>query len=78
MSTFSPITDADLAQARRDPAYRRKLLEQSLEVLLAGLKKARVASSSSRDGAKLIREGVTLAVRLAEMIQAPAGPARGC
>jgi hypothetical protein len=78
MSTFSPITDADLAHARRDPAFRQKLLTQSLDALLAGLKKARMASSSSRDGAKLIREGVTLAVRLAEMIQTPAGPSRAC
>jgi len=72
MSAFSPVTDADLALARRDPAFRHKLLTQSLQVLLAEIKKARAQSSSSRGGAELIREGVALAVRLAELIQTPA------
>ncbi len=76
MSAFSPVTDADLAHARQDPAFRQKLLEQSLEVLLNGIKKARAASANSREGAKLIREGVALAVKLAELIQAPARRAR--
>ena len=76
MSAFSPVTDAELAHARQDPAFRQKLLTQSLDVLLTGIKKARTASSSSRESAKLIREGVALAVRLAELIQTPAGQAR--
>jgi hypothetical protein len=77
MSRFSPVTDADLAQARQDSAFRQKLLTQSLEVLLAGLQRARAGAANSRETAKLIREGVALAVRLAEIIQTPAGPARG-
>ena len=69
MSTFSPVTDADLTQARSDPAFRQKLLEQNLEVLLAGIKKLRRAAPSAGAGARQLREGVELAVRLAEMIQ---------
>ena len=35
MAHFSAVSDEDLARARRDPAFRRKLLSESLEVLLA-------------------------------------------
>jgi hypothetical protein len=80
MSAFAPVTEAELAQARSDPAFRRKLLEQSLEVLLAGLKKLRNAApsrGSASASAKQMREAVELAVRLAEMIQGPAKRARG-
>jgi hypothetical protein len=76
MSTFSPVTDADLAHARSDPAFRQKLLTQNLDLLLGGLKRARGKSKTSSEDATLIREGVALAVKLAELIQAPAGPAR--
>jgi hypothetical protein len=70
MSTYSPVTDADLTQARTDPVFRQKLLEQNLEALLAGIKKLRrAAPSAAGGGAKQLREGVELAVRLAEIIQ---------
>jgi hypothetical protein len=79
MSPYSPITDAELARARKDPAFRQKLYSESLEALLAGLAKLRSRSSTARqsEGAKQIREGVELAVKLAELIQSPAKPARG-
>jgi hypothetical protein len=72
MVAFAPVTEAELAQARGDPAFKRKLLEQSLEMLLAGLQKLR-ATPAAQGGAsaKQIREAVELAVRLAELIQAP-------
>jgi hypothetical protein len=77
MAAFAPVTDAGLARARSDPAFRRKLLEQSLEALLAGLQKLRNdAPSRENASAKQIREGVELAVRLAELIQAPAKQSR--
>jgi len=69
MSTFSPVTDADLTRARSDPGFRQKLLEQCLEALLAGIKRLRKTPSANGAGAKQIREGVEIAVRLAEMIQ---------
>ena len=43
MKTFSPVTDADLSRARRDPAFRQKLLAQSLDTLLVGMKRFRGA-----------------------------------
>jgi hypothetical protein len=72
MVAFAPITEAELALARGDPAFKRKLLEQSLEILLAGLQKMR-ATPAAKGGAspKQMREAVELAVRLAELIQAP-------
>jgi len=69
MSTFSPVTDADLDRARSDPTFRQQMLEQNMEALLAGIKKLRKAPPSTNAGAKQLREGVELAVRLAEIIQ---------
>ena len=74
MSAFAPVTDAELAHARRNPAFRQKLLQQNLELLLAKLQKLRATPSSARGSAKQIREGVELAVRLAELIQSVPGP----
>lgn len=70
MNPFSPVTDADLTRARADPSFRQRLLEQSLEALLAGMKRLRGgAAPAGGMGAKQLREGVELAVRLAELIQ---------
>jgi len=75
MSAFSPVTDADLDRARSDPAFRQKLLSQSLEDLLAALQRLRSPTRSTPASPTLIREGVQLAVRLAEIIQNVDGPA---
>lgn len=78
MTAFAPVTDALLAQARSDPAFRKKLLEQNLEVLLAGLQKLRnAAPAQGSASARQMREAVELAVRLAELIQGPTKRARG-
>jgi hypothetical protein len=70
MILFSPVTDADLTRARTDAAFRQRLLEQNLEALLAGMKRLRGGTAvPSGGGAKQLREGVELAVRLAELIQ---------
>lgn len=69
MIPFSPVTDADLSRARSDPAFRQRLLEQSLDALLAEMKKLRGSTVPNGAGAKQLREGVELAVRLAELIQ---------
>jgi hypothetical protein len=76
MSSFPPVTDADLSRARTDPAFRQKLLQQSLDALLDRLQKERQMPSSAAKPGQM-REGVTLAVRLAELIQtALPGPER--
>jgi hypothetical protein len=70
MGIFSAVTDNDLARARSDPAFRQKLLTRSLEMLLAKMQKLRgTAQSAPSPGDKQLREGVELAVRLAELIQ---------
>jgi len=76
MGTYAPVTEDELARARTDPAFRQKLLSQNMEALLAGIKKLRKAPAAG-NGAKQIREGVELAVRLAELIQGPAKQSRG-
>jgi hypothetical protein len=47
MGSFSPVTDSDLARARSDRAFRQKLLEQSLDALLAGMKRLHGSGPSS-------------------------------
>jgi hypothetical protein len=74
MSKFAPVSEDELARARTDPAFRHKLLSQNMEALLSGLKQARKSPKSDGAGAEQIREGVQLAVRLAELIQAPTKP----
>jgi hypothetical protein len=69
MSPFSPVTDAELSRARSDPAFRQRLLEQNLEALLTEMKRLRGSAPAGGAGAKQLREGVELAVRLAELIQ---------
>ena len=68
MSSFPPLTEADLSRARTDPDFRQKLLQQSLDALLGRLQERQMPSSVAAKPGQM-REGVTLAVRLAELIQ---------
>jgi hypothetical protein len=74
MSKFAPVSEQDLARARSDPSFRQRLLSHSMEVLLDGLKRARKSSAADGEDNDRIREGAQLAVRLAEIIQAPTKP----
>jgi hypothetical protein len=76
MGTYAPVTEDELARARTDPAFRQKLLSQSMEALLAGIRQLRKVPAAAGPGDKQIREGVELAVRLAELIQGPTKPSR--
>ena len=70
MVDFTAVTDEVLERARFDPAYRRKLLSDNLEVLLTKLNRMRAAGNSvDKNAARQIREGVDMAVRLAELLQ---------
>jgi hypothetical protein len=70
MAAFTAVTEENLERARRDPAFRRKLLSDSLEVLLARLNKMRSSSRSlDKTSARQIRDGVDLAVKLADLLQ---------
>ncbi len=62
------VTDADLAHARSDPAFRQQLVGEYLELLLDQLNKLR-ALSADPTRARQIREGVDLAVKLADLLQ---------
>jgi hypothetical protein len=76
MGRYAPVTEDELARARSDQAFRQKLLSQNMEALLAGIKRLRKAQAPTSSETKQIREGVELAVRLAELIQEPAKPLR--
>jgi hypothetical protein len=75
MSQFSQVIEAELARARDDPAFRQRLLQQSLDILLCKLRKERKTARDGTADAQL-RKGVTLAVRLAELIQTAVNPQR--
>ncbi len=59
-----------------DRAFRQRPLEQNLDTLLTGMKRLRGRGPSAGAGAGRLREGVELAVRLAEIIQDAGGQAR--
>jgi hypothetical protein len=75
MPEFPLITDSDLARAREDADFRQRLLTESLERLLKQLSKLqRDAKNAKR--ADQVREGVELAVKLADLLRriAPQAP----
>jgi hypothetical protein len=68
MSDF--LTETDLARARQDPAFRKKLIADNLERLLAGLNHMRKTHPTPNpQQTRQIREGVDLAVKLADRLQ---------
>ena len=68
MSEIALVTDDDLARSREDPEFRHRLVADNLELLLNQLNRLRNGKTDARR-AKQIREGVDLAVRLAEILQ---------
>lgn len=62
------ITEADLARARNDKEFRQQLLTKTLELLLGELTKLR-RSPPSEARADQVREGVDLAVKLADILR---------
>ena len=69
------VSEDDLARARQDPAFRQQLLADNLERLLDALNKMRRSNPDSPQAARQIREGVDLAVKLADRLQQNAGHA---
>ena len=64
------VSENDLDRARKDPEFRQQLLAHNLERLLEALNDMRkVPDNNSPDAARQIREGVDLAVKLAERLQ---------
>jgi hypothetical protein len=59
------VTEADLARARTDPAFRHQLMAQSLEALIAALHRVR-RGPFRPEAVRQIKEGTDLAVELAD------------
>ena len=68
MTDILLASEADIARARTDPAFRHQLLAESLDLLLAHLNKLRNARETGLHTAQ-IREGVQMAVRVADLLQ---------
>ncbi len=72
------ISENDLERARSDPAFRQQMLAQNLEKLLAALNTKRKNNDTDPVSVRQIREGVDLAVKLADRLQQgdrqPGGP----
>ena len=63
------VSEDDLARSRTDPEFRQQLMAANLEKLLAKLNDLRKTSDLKPDVARQIREGVDLAVKLADRLQ---------
>ena len=63
------VTDDDIARARTDLVFRQQLLAENLERLLAMLNTMRKNDTNGPESARQIREGVALAVKLADKLQ---------
>jgi hypothetical protein len=69
MTAFAPVTDADLARARRDPGFRQKLLTEHLDSLVTALNALRGGPrAADTRHAEHIREGVDLAMKLSNLL----------
>ncbi len=63
------VSEQDLARARGDAVFRLQLMAGSLDRLLEALKRMRKAEDTSPQSARQMREGVDLAVKLADRLQ---------
>jgi len=63
------VTDDDLTRARLDPEFRQQLLANNLDRLLGALNRMRKTPEADPARAGQIREGVDLAVKLADRLQ---------
>jgi hypothetical protein len=63
------VSEQDLARARSDATFRTQMMVANLDRLLEALKQMRAAEATSPESARQIREGVDLAVKLADRLQ---------
>jgi hypothetical protein len=68
MPEFPLVTDSDLARARQDADFRQQLLTESLDRLLGKLSQIQRAAPDAAH-ADQVREGVELAIRLADLLR---------
>jgi hypothetical protein len=62
------VSDEDLARARKDPEFRQRFYADNLDRLLEKLNEMRKSGGDAR----MIKEGVDLAVKLAEKLNSRA------
>jgi hypothetical protein len=70
------VTEEDLARARRDPVFRQRFYADHLDRLLERLNEMRKAGADQPERARLIKEGVDLAVKLADRLNTKANRAK--
>lgn len=63
------VTDEDIRRARTDPTFRQQMLAENLARLLEALKRTRRQGNEDPKIADQLREGVDLAVKLADRLQ---------
>jgi hypothetical protein len=71
------VTESDLARARRDPEFRQRFYADHLDRLLEKLNEMRKSGAKEPETARLIKEGVELAVRLADRLNTKANRDKG-
>jgi hypothetical protein len=70
MGEFVAVTEADLARARQDRAFKQALLATSLDQLLVALQRFRTSRPDPDPAAtRQMREAVALSVELADRIR---------
>jgi len=62
------VSEDDLARARQDPVFRQRFYADQLDQLLDALNSARKNTNPTAEQAKLIKDGVDLAVKLADRL----------
>ena len=70
------VTEEDLARARRDPVFRQRFYADHLDRLLERLNEMRKAGADEPERARMIKEGVDLAVKLADRLNTKANMAK--
>jgi len=64
------VTEDELNRAQQDPEFRQKLMMDKLDLLLGEIARLRETKPApDSDVARQIREGVDLAVKLADLLQ---------
>ena len=69
LATKDLATEDDIARARSDPEFRQQLMAENLDRLLEALNRMRRTTGPKPEVARQIREGVDLAVKLADRLQ---------
>ena len=70
------VTDEDLARARKDPIFRQRFYADHLDRLLEKLNEMRKSGANDPERARMIKEGVDLAVKLADRLNTKANMAQ--